>query len=183
MTWRNIPITIGFSAITVSQLALGVCLMSLTVRDGGRANLSQQKTPSHRAIISLVTIVPRLVEQMPHIPLDAYHLCICAHARHRTLGIAVISTSLLYGARNGLEFGAGGNAHTDDAGKPDVLMFFLIIFWAIRWKGPGCIIPGILGTMAEDATQYFLVIFSSHLSLTMTLAFGRVRMIILLSGS
>ena len=35
-------------------------------------------------------------------------------------------------------------------------------------------VPTILGTIAEDATRYFLVIFSSHVVLEITLIFGRV---------
>ena len=39
---------------------------------------------------------------------------------------------------------------------------------------PGFKAPRILGTIAEDATRYFLVIFTSHFVLTMSLILGRV---------
>lgn len=66
---------------------------------------------------------------------------------------------------------------TDPAGTiltPDLLAFSLTIFLATRWTTPGLKIPTILGTIAEDATRYFLVIFTSHLVLEMTLNLGRV---------
>jgi len=61
-----------------------------------------------------------------------------------------------------------------DMYAPDSLAFSLIIYLAIRSKALSVKIPTILGTMAEDATRYFLVIFTSHFVLEMTLILGRV---------
>lgn len=62
-----------------------------------------------------------------------------------------------------------------DTYAPDSLAFSLIIYLAIRSKASSVKIPTILGTMAEDATRYFLVIFTSHFVLEMTLILGRVN--------
>lgn len=50
-------------------------------------------------------------------------------------------------------------------------------------KLPGLKVPTIFGALVEDATLYFLVIFTSHLVLEMTILFGRVSKAIPLSGS
>jgi hypothetical protein len=36
-------------------------------------------------------------------------------------------------------------------------------------------IPSLLRTIAKDATYYFLIIFTSHLALELTLVLARVR--------
>ena len=64
----------------------------------------------------------------------------------------------------------------------DLLTFSLIMFLATKPKAAGRRIPIMLGTIAEDATRYFLVIFSSHLVLTLTLTLGRVGVVVALSG-
>jgi hypothetical protein len=63
----------------------------------------------------------------------------------------------------------------DKAGRSDCLAFSLIIFMAIKSRTVGLRIPRTLKVIAEDATRYFLVIFTSHFVLTMTLAVGQVR--------
>ena len=61
-----------------------------------------------------------------------------------------------------------------DTYTPDFLAFSLIIFLAAKSKASTLKIPKILRTIAEDATRYFLVIFSSHFVLEMTLTLGWV---------
>ena len=56
----------------------------------------------------------------------------------------------------------------------DFLAFSLIIFLAKKSKVPGLRVPTILDNIAQDATWYFLVIFTSHFVLVMTLNLGRV---------
>ncbi|KAF9644213.1 hypothetical protein BDM02DRAFT_1059665 [Thelephora ganbajun] len=83
------------------------------------------------------------------IPLDAYRICILA--RRGPLEVGFTTISLLY----------------------DFLAFALIIYLVARsnvYKSP---IPSLLWTIAQDATLYFLVIFTSHLVLELTLLFGR----------
>ena len=60
---------------------------------------------------------------------------------------------------------------------PDFLAFSLVIYLATRSKAQELRIPSILETIAEDAMRYFLVIFTSHFVLMMTLALGRVSAI------
>jgi len=55
----------------------------------------------------------------------------------------------------------------------DTLAFSLIVWFAKRSRVGGFEVSGILRTMVEDATRYFLVIFTSHFVLAMTLALGR----------
>ena len=60
---------------------------------------------------------------------------------------------------------------------PDFLAFLTVLFFATR---SGRRIPGLkgsttLGIIMEDATLYFLVIFTAHFVLEMTLIFGRVN--------
>jgi len=88
-------------------------------------------------------------QKFPSIPFDAYHLCI--FVRHRKLEVAVTSISLFY----------------------DFLAFSLIVFLAKASTTEGLKIPRLLRVIAEDSTRYFLVIFTSHFVLTMTLALGR----------
>lgn len=64
---------------------------------------------------------------------------------------------------------AAANVHT-----LDFLAFSLIISVAARSKTRGLRLPTILRAIAEDATRYFLVIFTSHFVLEMTLNLGRV---------
>ncbi|KAF9780868.1 hypothetical protein BJ322DRAFT_285988 [Thelephora terrestris] len=85
----------------------------------------------------------------PQIPLDAYHLCV--FGQHRTLEIAYIGISLLY----------------------DFLAFSLTVFFISRSKKGGHKLSIMLRTIVEDATRYFLFIFTSHIALAMILSFGR----------
>jgi len=60
-----------------------------------------------------------------------------------------------------------------DIWLPDSLMFLLIVYLVKKSKATG--FTGILlKTIMEDATLYFLIIFSSHLVFEFTLLFGRV---------
>ena len=59
--------------------------------------------------------------------------------------------------------------------ESDSLAFLFIIFSAATSKVRGFKFPTIIRTIAEDATRYFLVIFTSHFVLAMTLTLGRVR--------
>ena len=72
---------------------------------------------------------------------------------------------------------SGNNLHGTDS-----LAFLLIIYLAITARKSGIKIPMILETIAKDSTRYFLVIFSAHLALEMTLNLGRVSATGTLSG-
>ena len=57
----------------------------------------------------------------------------------------------------------------------DLLAFSFIIYLALKSGSYQSGLPNLLKVMAEDATLYFLVIFTSHLLLELTLIFGSVR--------
>jgi len=59
--------------------------------------------------------------------------------------------------------------------SPDLLAFLLIMYTALRSNLYQFQIPSLLRTVAQDATYYFLVIFTSHLLLELTLTLGRVK--------
>lgn len=61
-----------------------------------------------------------------------------------------------------------------DVCTPDVLAFSLIVFRARKSRVQGLNFPTILDTIAEDSMRYFMVIFSAHFVLVMTLNLGRV---------
>jgi len=57
---------------------------------------------------------------------------------------------------------------------PDVLAFSVIIYLAVRSNVTKIPIPTIFKTIVQDATYYFLVIFTSQLVLVMFIAFASV---------
>ena len=69
----------------------------------------------------------------------------------------------------------------ENAQKSDFLAFLMIVFLAARLRARGIKIQNLVETMAVDAGWYFLVIFTSHLVLAMTLYFGRVSATVSLS--
>ena len=66
-----------------------------------------------------------------------------------------------------------GGAHIDL--PTDSLTFLLIIYLALRSNVWQFQTPSLFRTIIQDATYYFLVIFTSHLLLEMTLLFANVR--------
>ena len=126
----------------------------------------------HPAKKDILTQNSRVALKLPPIPFDAYNLC--GFPRHRALEIASAGVALLYGAQNSLRFGTDGINHADNVYEPDFLAFSLTIFLATTSRSSRFKMPSILETIAEDATRYFLVIFTSHFVLEMTLNLGRV---------
>ena len=66
-----------------------------------------------------------------------------------------------------------GDIHSDC--PPDFLAFSVVVYLVVRSNVYKVPIPGLLRTIAQDATYYFLVIFSSHLLLVFFLLFASVR--------
>ena len=85
---KNIYISSGFAIITTSQLALGLYVMTVTAKTGGK---TQPLTPEDLSPSKIY-----VAQTVPPIPLDAFR--ICTFVPHRTLEIAYTSISLLYGA-------------------------------------------------------------------------------------
>ena len=67
-----------------------------------------------------------------------------------------------------------GSDPAENTHRLDSLAFLVMVFLAAKSEKRGFKIPTILRRMAEDATRYFLVIFSAHLALVLTLNLGRV---------
>jgi hypothetical protein len=65
--------------------------------------------------------------------------------------------------------GDGGSDH-----PTDLLAFLLIVYLVLRSNVHRLPMPSLLMTIAQDATCYFLVIFTSHVILELTLLLGRV---------
>lgn len=89
------PVTLGFVSIIVSQLALGIWMITLAIERGGMVKFSaSQKLFLIRGACSVRCCT---VQPLPPLPFDAYHLCI--FVRDQTLDLAYASTSLFYGAQ------------------------------------------------------------------------------------
>ena len=58
--------------------------------------------------------------------------------------------------------------------KSDFLAFSLIMYLLARSRASGHRSQGVLEIIAVDAMLYFMVIFTSHFVLAMTLYFGQV---------
>lgn len=56
----------------------------------------------------------------------------------------------------------------------DLIAFLVILHLASRWTLRQFSVPGLLGTILRDATIYFLVIFTAHIVLVVTLLSARV---------
>ena len=111
--------------------------------------------------------------QFQPIPLDNYRTCTILWFWRGVLGFT--SISLVYGTEKLPYFHLAGDTHADDL--IDFLAFSLVVYLALQWKNSRQLqAPGSLfRIVAQDATLYFLVIFTSHLTLEMTIIFGGVR--------
>lgn len=67
------------------------------------------------------------------------------------------------------------NHSANNLHMPDSLAFLLMMFLATRLQTRGLMVRSIMETIAADSMRYFLVIFSSHFVLLMTLNLGPVR--------
>jgi len=69
-----------------------------------------------------------------------------------------------------------GRAHSDH--PTDLLAFSVIVYLVVRSNIKKVPIPGLLMTIAKDATCYFLVIFSSDFVLVMFLVFKNLHQLV-----
>ena len=68
------------------------------------------------------------------------------------------------------------DAHSDH--PTDLLTFSVIVYLVVRSNVSKIPIPRLLRTIVQDATYYFLVIFTSHLVLVLFLSLARVRILL-----
>ena len=64
---------------------------------------------------------------------------------------------------------------TDSDYPTDILAFSFIIYLVVRFNINEVPIPSLLRTIAQDATYYFLIVFTSHLVLMFFILFANVR--------
>ena len=84
--------------------------------------------------------------------------------------------SLLYGTKLLLSFVLEARLGDTRSDRPtDLLAFSVIVYLVVRSNVDKVPIPGLLRTIARDATYYFLVIFTSHFVFVMFLALASVR--------
>jgi len=137
----------------LAQVALTVRIYAVTMKNIPIVIGFAIITASQLALGTCVMVLTEIggAQSLEPIPLDAYRVCV--FAPHRTLEIAYNSISLLF----------------------DFLAFSLIMFLAIQSsrRTAGLKIQTLLVTIAEDAMLYFLVIFTSHFVLEMTIILGR----------
>jgi hypothetical protein len=86
--------------------------------------------------------------------------------------IAFTTMSLAYGTKLFLSFILGDTRSDHPA---DLLAFSVIVYLVVRSNVNKVPIPSLFKTIAQDATYYFLVIFTSHLVVVMFLLFASVR--------
>jgi len=146
----------------VAQVALTARIYAVTFKNAAIAIGFAAVTVFQFALGIYVTALTITMgaRKFPPIPLDAYNLCV--FSPHRTLEIVYTSVSLFY----------------------DSLAFSMIMFFTTRLsrKVRELRVPTLLEIIAEDATWYFLVIFTAHFALELTILFGR-ESIQLLPGS
>jgi len=112
-------------------------------------------------------------QQLPPIHFSAYQLCV--FTRHRKVEIAYTAISLLYGSLFSEVFHLSSFINI----TTDTLAFLVIVVLAVRAGLNGAKVPRILRSIVQDTTLYFLVIFTSHFVLVMTLLFARVSLSII----
>ena len=121
-------------------------------------------------VICAYSFVPPAVPII-QIPLATYQLCV--FKQHVPLEMGYTTLALFYGTMNPYSFCPAGEGVADCL--IDLLAFLFIIYLAFKSGAFQSGLPSLFGVMAEDATLYFMVIFTSHLILELTLIFGSVR--------
>jgi len=87
--------------------------------------------------------------QVPQIPLEVFRVCTTVEDRPLSIGYVTLSSGF------------------------DLFAFLIIMYTALRSNSYRWRIPSLFMTMAQDATYYFLFIFTSQLALEFTMIFGR----------
>lgn len=131
----------------IAQIILNARLYAITMRSKIITGFFVALTiPQFGLGLYLATLAANTpAEQFPPIPLPAYHLCL--FTRHQKEELAHTAFTLAY----------------------DFLAFLVIVVLGIKSSTRGYKMPYILRIIVQDATAYFLVIFTSHLILEITM--------------
>jgi len=135
--------------------------MRLLTRQGRDVSLRQNTPRDSRQ-------PPILASPILLVPLPIYMTCTLVG--QLSVGIAFIAVSLTYGAEPLAIYLENARPNHN----ADFLAFSVIIYLVVRSNVTKVPIPGILKTIARDATYYFLVIFTSHLVIVMFFLFVKV---------
>ena len=111
----------------------------------------------------------------PGIPIPVTIYQVCIFVQHRGLELAVTGLSLVYGTKFSLPFGIP----SDHAA--DFLAFSVIVFLVVRSNARKVPLSRLFKIIVQDATYYFLIIFSSHLVLEFTIFLARVSDLVVTS--
>lgn len=136
----------------LAQIAMTTRLYAVTVKNITVAIVFGTISVVHLAIgVRALILATKGEGYVPPVPLDTYYFC--GPRSDRVSSIAYTSLDLLY----------------------DFLAFSLIMFVTARSNriAAGVKVQTLLDIIAKDATRYFLIIFTSHFVLEMTLLFGR----------
>ncbi|KAF9780567.1 hypothetical protein BJ322DRAFT_1112556 [Thelephora terrestris] len=138
----------------IAQIVLNLRLYAITMKSlivtGFFACITASQFVLGLYLTNLTAKAP--AQQLPPIHLMAYQLCI--FTRHRKVEMAYTAMSLAY----------------------DFLAFLIIVASAVWSTSGGFKMPHILRTIVRDSTVYFLIIFTSHLVLEMTLLLARLNL-------
>ena len=95
MSKKNVVITTGFALVTTTQLALGICLLAVVAKGGGKVLLlcQENRPDSERLPADFYHVCAAQVP--PPIPFQAFRMC--GFVRHRNLEVAYTAISLFYG--------------------------------------------------------------------------------------
>ena len=112
----------------------------------------------------------------PGIPIPVTIYQICIFVQHRGLELGVTGLSLVYGT---LAVLLKGGIPSDHAA--DFLAFSVIVFLVVRSNARKVPLSRLFKIIVQDATYYFLIIFSSHLVLEFTIFLARVSGVVVIS--
>ena len=176
MTMGNVPVAIGFAIITVSQLVVGIWLIAVTVGKGGKPRLLHQYHSRSRCLSTSLQLRPCSHTSPIDTPRRLQVVRVCS--TQRPGGHVYEPLPRLWCVR--IILCLGWMVLTQR--KSDFLAFTMVVFLVTRLKARGIKIQSLMETIAADAVLYFMVIFTSHFVLAMTLYFARVSAITSLSG-
>lgn len=171
ITMKNTIIAGLFVCITIPQCALGIYMIVLAARAPGMASISVGICPCLLVLIRWKSS-PNTPSYPPHgIPVMRLHqtpegrTCLYCH-------LALLRFAFFFARKFPSQL-----THITDFSA-----FLVIIVLAAKSGIKGFRMPGILRTIVQDATIYFLVIFTSHFVLEMTLIVARVSTSIVGAG-
>jgi len=160
VTNKNRIIVSCLGAITTSQFILGLCLITYIAMDGGEPFVTKCGPESLHA----------LMFQRNRSCGSHFRFIWCALSRDIGPWRSDLPPCLLHTVRNS---SCQGDTRPDHF--TDFLTFSVIVYLVVQSNVKKVQLPRLLRAIAQSATHHFLIIFSSHLALELTLLLARVR--------